>query len=85
MTFRHRVWLVGIAWVGVIASIHAEDWPHWRGPTASGVSAEQTLPTRWSATDNVAWKAQLAGLGISTPVVSGDRVFVTLRAGVGVE
>lgn len=70
--------------MGVIASVHAEDWPHWRGPNASGVSSEQTLPTRWSATENVAWKARLAGLGISTPVVSGDRVFVTSQLGTGI-
>jgi outer membrane protein assembly factor BamB len=83
MMFRPRLLLIAIACTGVI-SIHAEDWPHWRGPAASGVSSEQTLPTRWSATENVAWKAQLAGLGISTPVVSGDRVFVTSQLGRGI-
>ena len=41
----------------------AADWPHWRGPGASGVAGAQTLPVRWSATENVAWKAPLAGVG----------------------
>jgi len=84
MTFRPQLLLIAIACTGVMASIHAEDWPHWRGPAASGVSPEQALPTRWSATENVAWKARLAGLGISTPVVSGDRVFVTSQLGTGI-
>ena len=58
----------------------ADDWPHWRGPRASGVSSEPSLPTKWSATENVAWKAPLGGAGISTPIVSGDRVLRDLAA-----
>jgi outer membrane protein assembly factor BamB len=68
--------------LGVLSA--ADDWPNWRGPQASGVSSEQSLPTRWSATDNVAWKAALAGAGISTPIVSSDRVFVTSQLGSGI-
>ncbi len=58
----------------------AEDWPEWRGPSGNGVSAEQGLPTKWSA-EAVAWKARLGGLGVSSPIVWGDRVFVTSQAG----
>jgi hypothetical protein len=65
-------------------AVKADDWPSWRGPDATGVSSERTLPTRWSATENVAWKAPIAGVGISTPIVSGDRVFVTSQIGTGV-
>src|SRR5687767_1633631 len=65
-------------------AVKADDWPSWRGPEATGVSSERTLPTRWSATENVAWKAPIAGVGISTPIVSGDRVFVTSQIGTGV-
>jgi outer membrane protein assembly factor BamB len=60
------------------------DWPTWRGPNGSGVSPDRTLPTRWSAAENVAWKAPLAGAGVSTPIVSGDRVYVTSQVGAGV-
>lgn len=66
------------------ALVGAEDWPHWRGPGGSGVSSEQTLPVRWSPSENVAWKAPIAGLGISTPIVSGDSVYVTSQIGAGV-
>lgn len=59
---------------------HAEDWPQWRGPNGDGVSKDKGFPTRWSA-DSVAWKARLGGLGISSPIVWGDRVFVTSQSG----
>ena len=64
--------------------IKADDWPNWRGPDASGVSSERTLPTGWSTTENIAWKVPIAGAGISTPIVSGDRVFVTSQIGTGI-
>jgi len=67
-----------------IATLRADDWPHWRGPAASGVSAERGLPTQWSDTENVAWKAPIRGLGISSPIVSGGLVIVTSQAGSGV-
>ncbi len=66
------------------ASVLAEDWPQWRGPNGNGVSPEEGIPTRWSKDDNIAWKAPLGGLAISSPVVWGDSVFVTSQAGQGV-
>jgi outer membrane protein assembly factor BamB len=73
---------VGVCVLGV--AVVGADWPHWRGPNASGVSPDRTLPTRWSATDNIVWKAPIAGAGVSTPIVSGDRVYVTSQIGAGV-
>jgi outer membrane protein assembly factor BamB len=58
-------------------SVLAENWPAWRGPNHNGISAERELPTRWSATRNVRWKAELPGIGVSAPIVWGERVFVT--------
>jgi outer membrane protein assembly factor BamB len=66
-----------------VASISA-DWTNWRGPNGNGVAPDRTLPVRWSATENVAWKAPIAGAGVSTPIVSGDRVYVTSQIGAGV-
>jgi outer membrane protein assembly factor BamB len=65
-------------------TLSAQDWPQWRGPAASGVSAERGLPTHWNDSENIAWKAPIRGLGISSPIVSGDLVFVTSQAGSGV-
>jgi outer membrane protein assembly factor BamB len=62
----------------------AEDWPGWRGPTYQGISAEKDLPVRWSARENVAWKTAIPGLGWSSPIVFGDRVFVTAASEDGV-
>jgi outer membrane protein assembly factor BamB len=65
-------------------SVAAADWPQWRGPKGTGITDDKNLPERWSATENVAWKAALAGLGVSSPIVSGTRVFVTSQIGAGV-
>jgi outer membrane protein assembly factor BamB len=64
-----------------LAPLHAENWPHWRGAASIGVSTETGLPDRWSDTENVAWKAPVRGLGISSPIVWGDQVFVTSQIG----
>src|SRR5882762_8013010 len=66
------------------AAVAAADWPQWRGPHGSGISDEKDLPVRWSATENVAWKASIAGLGVSTPIAAGDHVYVTSQIGAGV-
>jgi outer membrane protein assembly factor BamB len=60
-----------------------DDWPQWRGRDGTGVSRGTGLPTTWSETDNIAWKAPLRGLGVSSPIVVGDRVIVTYQVGRG--
>jgi hypothetical protein len=57
--------------------VRAENWPQFRGPTAQGISTETNPPLKWSATENVAWKTGLPGESWSSPVVWGDRVFLT--------
>ena len=56
------------------------EWPRWRGPSADGVADGRSLPTRWSQTENVRWSVKLPGWGTSSPVVYGDRLFVTSQA-----
>ena len=71
----HRVSAGVIAILGLLAAeLNADNWPHWRGPSASGVSSEAKLPVRWSDSENIAWKAPVDGLGISSPIVWGDLV-----------
>jgi len=55
----------------------ADDWPGWRGPRGDGISRETNAPLSWSPTENIAWKTPLPGTGRSSPIVSGERVFVT--------
>jgi outer membrane protein assembly factor BamB len=61
----------------------ARDWPQWRGEGGDGVAEKGRPPLRWSRTENVRWSAALPGWGTSSPVVWGDRVFVTTEARVG--
>lgn len=52
------------------------NWPQWRGPFGSGVAPDADPPLEWNESKNVKWKVQVPGMGSSTPVVWGDRVFV---------
>lgn len=54
----------------------ADNWPGWRGPEGNGHSRESGLPVRWSA-KSVVWKTALPGEGQSSPVIWGDRIFLT--------
>jgi len=70
--------------LALTGTLSAADWPQWRGPQGNGATDEKNLPSKWSATENVAWTASIGGLGVSSPIVSGDRVFVTSQIGTGV-
>jgi outer membrane protein assembly factor BamB len=60
------------------ATLLADNWPNWRGPTGNGVSTETGLPSTWSATENVAWKLPLPAFSGSTPIIWGDRIFLNV-------
>ena len=59
-------------------------WPYWRGPAADGMAIGDA-PLHWSDTQNVVWKTDIPGLGHSSPVVWGDRIFLTtaIKTGAG--
>ena len=55
-----------------------ENWPGWRGLTGDGISTETDLPTHWNAQgENIVWKANIPGMGYSSPIIWEDRVFLT--------
>jgi outer membrane protein assembly factor BamB len=60
------------------SSLIAANWPQWRGPSLNGVSTDQNLPTRWSATENVAWKLPLPAFSGSTPIIWDDLIFLNV-------
>ena len=62
-------------------ALHAEDWPRFRGPRGDGTSSATTLPLKWGPKENIAWKVELPGPGSSSPIVVGNRVFVTCFTG----
>jgi len=53
-----------------------EDWPMWRGPQVDGIATGPAAPTRWTETENVAWKARIPGRGHSSPIVINDRIYL---------
>jgi outer membrane protein assembly factor BamB len=59
-----------------IANISIQHWPEWRGPYLNGM-ARGDAPTTWSETKNIKWKADIPGRGHSTPVIWGDKIFLT--------
>ena len=67
--------------LALAATAHAQEWPQFRGPEGQGHSAEQNLPVEWSETKNIVWKTPVAGLGWSSPVVAGGRVWLTSATG----
>ena len=52
-------------------------WPRWRGPSGQGLVGDPGYPDRWSATDNVVWRAPVPGSGNSSPIVWDDHIFLT--------
>lgn len=72
--------VLGLGLLGGLAG-RAEDWPQWRGPRGDGISHETGLPAELGPTKNLAWKQPLPGMGGSTPVVWGHRLFLTSEDG----
>lgn len=62
----------------------AQNWPQFRGANSQGVSEETGFPTSWSETENIAWKAEWPGNGHSSPIIWGDKLFLTSYSGYGV-
>jgi outer membrane protein assembly factor BamB len=58
-------------------------WPRWRGPAETGVAPHADPPIEWSETKNVRWKVALPGEGSASPIIWGDRVFVTSAVDTG--
>src|SRR5438132_2323936 len=74
MTRLIRAWIT-ILLLAVPAA--AGNWPGWRGPDGDGHSPDKESPLRWTTTENVRWKVSLPDEGNSSPIVWGQRVFLT--------
>jgi len=75
--FARWMLALGVCMGCMAASTSAGEWPQFRGPGNAGVLDEAKLPDEWSAKKNVAWKVKVPGYGWSSPIVWGDKVFVT--------
>ncbi len=76
--YRMSVVLSGLC---CIALLTGADWRQFRGNDVSGVAQNASVPSSFSATENVAWKADLPGRGLSGPIVVGGRIYVTASSG----
>ena len=63
----------------------AADWRQFRGPGGDGTGTDRGLPTHWTETENVVWRTPLPGLGGSSPITLGNRVYLTCYTGCGIE
>jgi len=75
--------LCGLSWTAWQTAGAQEVWPQFRGPKSDGVAEASGLPDTWSKTENVAWSVEIPGRGWSSPVVWGDRVFITTAVRMG--
>lgn len=70
----------------VLCSVsHANDWPQFRGPSGNATASDSNPPTTWSDSENIVWKTELPGRGASSPIVFGNRIFLTAYTGFGVD
>lgn len=68
--------VLGAAWMAAALDASAGDWPQWRGPNFNGSTDEKGLPSKWTK-ESAKWTAAMPGPGAATPVVLGDRVYVS--------
>ena len=82
----NRRWPAGaLILAGLLPVLAAEpEWARFRGPNGSGIATGALPPTTWSDSQNLKWKTELPGPGTSSPILAGDRVFVTCWTGYGV-
>jgi outer membrane protein assembly factor BamB len=76
MNHIYRLFAFALALVAVAFAASSPDWPQFRGPRSNPVSNDR-LPGTWSKTENIEWVAEIPGLGWSSPIVGGNRIFLT--------
>ncbi len=76
--------LAVLSWsISAVLLFAGADWIQFRGPGGAGCCPEESVPTRWSDDEGITWKTALPGPGSSSPIIQGDRVFVTCYSGYG--
>ena len=85
-SIRDRVIMIAIVTIFFInATVNAQNWPQWRGPSDNNIAAPGNYPVNFTADDDLIWKVQLPGKGSSTPIVWNDRIVLTSGVGDGDE
>ena len=81
MRYLRASWMASFGIIALTGLASAGDWRQFRGTDTTGVAEDASLPVTWSATENIAWKVSLPGRGLSSPIIIGDRVFLTGSSG----
>jgi len=85
-SIKRRVIMIAIVTIFFInATVNAQNWPQWRGPSDNNIAAPGNYPVNFTADDDIIWKVQLPGKGSSTPIVWNDRIVLTSGVGDGDE
>ena len=77
INFRYFSYTLLFLVITNLSVTYAQNWPCFRGPNGDGTSAEKNLPLKWDSVTNVVWKTRVPGTGYSSPVVWGDKLFLT--------
>lgn len=81
--FLNRLAIQSVLVAAFLSSTVCGDWPQFRGPSGNGSAIDQT-PVTWSDTENIAWKTKIPGKGSSSPIIVGDKIFLTAYTGYGI-
>jgi outer membrane protein assembly factor BamB len=71
-----RLVCLGIILILSVGYVQADNWERFRGPNGDGISNDKNIPIKFSDKENVRWKTPIAGVGYSSPIIWGDRLFV---------
>src|SRR5439155_15125448 len=74
---KEFLWIASFGLVLLATPAQADNWTQFRGPNADGLAKESQLPTEWGKDKNVQWQVEVPGVAWSSPVIWGDKVFVT--------
>src|SRR5437762_2471181 len=79
MTYLRSALAPGLLIVAAITNrtLAQDAWPQFRGPNSAGISTNAGLPSEWGTSQNIRWKVPLSGVAWSSPVIWGNRIFVT--------
>ncbi len=80
-----RWFLASLGLASLAALAMAGDWPQFRGPESTGKLKDASAPIKWSSDQGITWKTKLPGPGSSSPIIIGDRIFVTCYNGYGTD
>ena len=87
-TWSFHVFLIRVCYLILACPVvdFPDDWPRFRGPSGAGIAFDsESIPSRWDTDQHLAWKVALPGPGASSPIIVGQKVFVTSYSGYGLE